>query len=49
MRRAVVAISATVLLAGCGPASVVTKADPVASPYAGPMSLPIHNNDAASV
>lgn len=49
MRHAVVAVSAAVLLAGCGSTTVVAQGDPVASPYEGPMSLPVDHADKASV
>lgn len=42
-------LAALLLLAGCGSPSVVVEGDPVASPYDGPMQVPVSNADAADV
>lgn len=49
MRQAVVVMAAAGLLAGCGSSTVVSAGDPVASPYTGPMSVPVEDADAASI
>jgi hypothetical protein len=55
VRSAVLVLAtAAVLLAGCGslpssPAGLVVDGEPVATPYAGPMDLPVSHRDRASV
>jgi hypothetical protein len=49
VRRVLVLVAATLLVAGCGGSSVVVQADPVAAPYDGPMSLPPDHRDEATV
>lgn len=45
----IVVIATVVLLAGCGGPVVITSGEPVPSPYAGPMHLPMDYSDDASV
>lgn len=49
MRHVVVGVCAVVLIAGCGSDTVIDEADPVGSPYDGPMSVTIRNYDAPDV
>ncbi len=49
MRRAVLVVATAVLLAGCGSSTVDTAVEPAASPYSGPMRLPVSYADDATV
>jgi len=49
MRDVVLAIATAALLAGCGSSAVLSDVEPVASPYSGPMYVPIDDPDDASV